>query len=177
MLDDAEYDVQTVTNSFEAEEFLRRPVDVAVCDAASDRDMALGFISQLREQAPDVLLLFVVERGDVETAVEAMKLGAVECLAKPLTSQRLRDAVRQGADTRTERDDSTKHQNVNGHDHSGRRFDIPEGTSLEELEWAAVQQALEHNRGNRTHAAQELGISVRTLQRKLKTWTKPRVLL
>lgn len=47
---------------------------------------------------------------------------------------------------------------------------IPEGTKLEELEHEAVEQALERHDGNRTHAARSLGISVRTLQRKLKAW-------
>lgn len=48
--------------------------------------------------------------------------------------------------------------------------DIPSGTTLEELERAAVEQALAEHQGNRTHAAEALGISVRTLQRKLKNW-------
>ncbi|MEX0820133.1 MAG: helix-turn-helix domain-containing protein, partial [Pirellulaceae bacterium] len=47
---------------------------------------------------------------------------------------------------------------------------IPAGTKLEELEHEAVEQALERHDGNRTHAAKSLGISVRTLQRKLKAW-------
>jgi hypothetical protein len=47
---------------------------------------------------------------------------------------------------------------------------IPPGTTLEELERAAVEQALSEHQGNRTHAAKSLGISVRTLQRKLKAW-------
>jgi hypothetical protein len=47
---------------------------------------------------------------------------------------------------------------------------IPPGTTLEDLERAAVEQALNEHHGNRTHAAKSLGISVRTLQRKLKAW-------
>lgn len=47
---------------------------------------------------------------------------------------------------------------------------IPAGTSLEELEQEAVTQALAQYDGNRTRAAKALGISVRTLQRKLKAW-------
>jgi DNA-binding NtrC family response regulator len=50
------------------------------------------------------------------------------------------------------------------------KVDIPAGTTLEELERTAVEQALEDHGGNRTHTAQTLGISVRTLQRKLKAW-------
>ncbi|HYO25328.1 MAG TPA: helix-turn-helix domain-containing protein [Lacipirellulaceae bacterium] len=39
---------------------------------------------------------------------------------------------------------------------------------LEEFERTAIDEALRLHQGNRTHAAQALGISVRTLQRKLK---------
>lgn len=39
---------------------------------------------------------------------------------------------------------------------------------LQELERVAIQSALDRFHGNRTHAAEALGISVRTLQRKLK---------
>ncbi len=47
---------------------------------------------------------------------------------------------------------------------------LPPGMSLEHLEREAIQQALAQHDGNRTHAAADLGISVRTLQRKLKAW-------
>jgi DNA-binding NtrC family response regulator len=53
---------------------------------------------------------------------------------------------------------------------SGTDVDIPSGTTLEALERAAVEQALADCHGNRTRAARALGISVRTLQRKLKAW-------
>ncbi len=59
---------------------------------------------------------------------------------------------------------------LNPHDRSD--IDIPPGTSLEELEHAAVVKALEEHDGNRTRAAESLGISVRTLQRKLKAWAQ-----
>lgn len=43
-------------------------------------------------------------------------------------------------------------------------------TNLGELEKIAIRGALKSSLGNKTHAAQKLGISVRTLQRKLKAW-------
>ncbi len=50
------------------------------------------------------------------------------------------------------------------------RLHIPPGMSLEDVQREAAEQALAQHEGNRTHAAAELGISVRTLQRKLKAW-------
>jgi DNA-binding NtrC family response regulator len=51
-------------------------------------------------------------------------------------------------------------------------FEIPEGLTLEQVERAAIRQTLGRCGGNRTQAAQSLGISVRTLQRKLKRWQR-----
>ena len=49
-------------------------------------------------------------------------------------------------------------------------LEIPTHTTLDQLERAAVEQTLDRCEGNRTHTAEELGISVRTLQRRLKDW-------
>jgi len=46
----------------------------------------------------------------------------------------------------------------------------PAGSRLERLERSAILQTLEQHGGNRTRAAEALGISVRTLQRRLKEW-------
>ncbi|HEX7449889.1 MAG TPA: sigma-54 dependent transcriptional regulator [Pirellulales bacterium] len=43
-------------------------------------------------------------------------------------------------------------------------------SNLRDLERTAILSVLDRCHGNRTHAADVLGISVRTLQRKLKTW-------
>jgi DNA-binding NtrC family response regulator len=46
--------------------------------------------------------------------------------------------------------------------------EVPANMTMDELEKAAITKALEQCGGNRTHAAEKLGISVRTLQRKLR---------
>jgi len=48
--------------------------------------------------------------------------------------------------------------------------DLPTGMTMEELEKLAIQGALEKSGGKRTRAAESLGISVRTLQRKLRQY-------
>jgi len=48
--------------------------------------------------------------------------------------------------------------------------ELPTGLTMEELERLAIVHALEQTAGNRTHAAVKLGISVRTLQRKLRQY-------
>jgi len=49
--------------------------------------------------------------------------------------------------------------------------DVPTGLTMDELERLAINRALEESGGNRTHAAGKLGISVRTLQRKLRQYS------
>jgi two-component system, NtrC family, response regulator AtoC len=48
--------------------------------------------------------------------------------------------------------------------------EIPTGMTMEELEKLAITKALEQCGGKRTRAAETLGISVRTLQRKLRQY-------
>jgi DNA-binding NtrC family response regulator len=48
--------------------------------------------------------------------------------------------------------------------------EVPTGVTMEELEKLAIVKALDQCGGNRTHAANRLGISVRTLQRKLRQY-------
>lgn len=50
--------------------------------------------------------------------------------------------------------------------------DVPTGVTMDELERLAITKALDQCQGNRTHAAEKLGISVRTLQRKLRQYEK-----
>ena len=52
----------------------------------------------------------------------------------------------------------------------GSATEVPSGLTMDELERLAIQKALDHAAGNRTHAANRLGISVRTLQRKLRQY-------
>ncbi len=46
------------------------------------------------------------------------------------------------------------------------------GKTLRELERKAIEGALEANHGNRTHAARQLGISLRKLQYRLKEYNR-----
>ena len=48
--------------------------------------------------------------------------------------------------------------------------ELPTNLTMEELEKLAITKALDQCGGNRTHAAERLDISVRTLQRKLRQY-------
>jgi len=54
------------------------------------------------------------------------------------------------------------------HDEYEEHEELEESLSLEDRERELIQKALEKHRGKRKYAAQELGISERTLYRKIK---------
>ena len=150
---------------------LSNGVDVVVADLDSAKSAGLELLESVKRRHPDTPVLAVTNDGDVDGAVEAMKLGAADCLVKPIKRELLQAVVSQLIEGLRGRPGS-----VSGSDTQSKQapsIDIPPGTSLEDLERAAVEQALAQHHGNRTHAAKSLGISVRTLQRKLKAWGIP----
>jgi two-component system, NtrC family, response regulator HydG len=58
----------------------------------------------------------------------------------------------------------------------GSQRDLPTNMTMDQLEKLAITKALEQCGNNRTHAANRLGISVRTLQRKLRQYDLERTL-
>jgi len=55
----------------------------------------------------------------------------------------------------------------------GETFTVPEGLTLADLEKEALGQLLRRHEGNRTLVADKLGISRRTIQRKIKEFDLP----
>jgi DNA-binding NtrC family response regulator len=127
---------------------------------------------------PDTPFAVVTDEHGIEAAQAAMDLGAVGYIVLPLRGEQTMNQISKWLEP------SKQFQNGQsaGDGHPGQSqlaeneiersaaIKIPPGTTLEALERAAVEQALVQHQGNRTHAAKELGISVRTLQRKLKAW-------
>jgi DNA-binding NtrC family response regulator len=149
-------------------------VGLVICDLESTQIQGMELVRLWKARQPETPFLALTNGQDVGSAVEAMKSGVADCLVKPIDQDDVRSSALQLVD-------ANRQQASKGHDdeshHSSRtpHIDIPPGTSLEDLERAAVEQALIQHNGNRTHAAKTLGISVRTLQRKLKAWGLPLV--
>lgn len=145
-------------------------VDLVICEIRTGQVSGLDLMRRWKTRQPATPFLMLAEGRDVAAAVDAMKHGAADCVVKPVDADEVRAAALQLL--RSRGSDPQPGDRVNG---QRRRpnIDIPPDTSLEDLERAAVEQALVQHHGNRTHAARTLGISVRTLQRKLKAWGMP----
>ncbi len=147
-------------------------VGLVICDLESTQIHGMELVRLWKARQPQTPIVALTNGSDVGSAVEAMKNGVADCLVKPIDQDDLRSTTIQLVG---ERIDQTLKGNGGDSTKALRKphIDIPPGTSLEDLERAAVEQALVQHQGNRTHAAKTLGISVRTLQRKLKAWGMP----
>ncbi len=143
-------------------------VDLVICDFGHTQFSGSELMRRWKSSRSQTPFLVLVNGQDVPTAVAAMKAGASDCVIKPIDVQQLRAAAQQSI-----RPSERVANGRNGGPGRHAGIDIPPDTSLEDLERAAVEQALVQHHGNRTHAARTLGISVRTLQRKLKAWGMP----
>jgi two-component system, response regulator RegA len=111
-------------------------------------ESGLVLIPTLLEIEPYARIVVLTGYASISTAVEAIKLGAVHYLAKPVEAQQVLDAFE-----RTKGDPTVP-----------ITTDTP---SLSRLEWEHIQTVLERNLGNISATARELGMHRRTLQRKL----------
>lgn len=146
-------------------------IDLVIVEHAAFNGKDLINRWKSRNAAPPFLA--IVNGSDVRQAVDAMKNGAADCLVKPLDADDVRALATHLLSSPTAPVSRSGNGDVGRGTERRASIDIPPDTSLEDLERAAVEQALVQHNGNRTHAARTLGISVRTLQRKLKAWGMP----
>jgi DNA-binding NtrC family response regulator len=174
----ASYEVLHAEDADDAILQLDQPIDLVVCDLCVRGQSCHDLMRRWHERRPTTPFVLLASAAEVADAIEAMKHGAADYITKPVNGDELivrvvkwleasrKDERLLQLESRLDRGQAEDSSNGSG-------IDIPAGTSLEDLERAAVEKALEQHRGNRTHAAKTLGISVRTLQRKLKAWHLP----
>jgi DNA-binding NtrC family response regulator len=71
----------------------RQPPDIVVLDYRLPRMDGLAVLRQIKESRPEVEVIMLTAHGSVESAVEAMKLGAFDYLNKPVDLEELRLVV------------------------------------------------------------------------------------
>lgn len=108
----------------------------------------LILLPQLKACAPDALILLLTGYASIATAVEAIKLGAINYLAKPADA----DSILAAFSTHAAPTPAAE----------------PTPMSLRRLQWEHVQRVLNENDGNISAAARQLGLHRRTLQRQLQ---------
>jgi two-component system response regulator HydG len=98
------FDVATTTTGEDAMKQIRhRPVDLVLQDLRMPGITGIDVLRAIREISPRVKVVLMTGYGTIDSAVEAVKLGAVDYLTKPFDLPRLRQlltAVRDEAEQR-----------------------------------------------------------------------------
>ncbi len=74
-------------------EMMRNPPDAALVDLRMPGMNGLEFLREIKRRAPFCDVVLMTAFGTIDTAVEAVKLGACEYLSKPFDFDRLRDLL------------------------------------------------------------------------------------
>lgn len=78
--------------------FRDRTYDVVLCDIKMPKLDGIEFLDKVREINPDVPVIMISGHGTIETAVEAVKKGAYDYIAKPPDLNRLLITIRNAMD-------------------------------------------------------------------------------
>ncbi len=130
-----------------------RQFDYAILDLNLGGHTSLGLIAPFKKSNPTSRILILTGYASITTAVEAIKLGADNYLAKPADADEILSALLDvDQSSRAAQPDSTQ----------------LEPMSVRRLEWEHIQKVLNENDGNISETARQLKMHRRTLQRKLQ---------
>lgn len=146
------FEAITATSADEARALTRRHQPrYCVLDLKLGEENGLRLIPELHALVPDMRILLLTGYASIATAVEAIKRGAHDYLAKPVDADAIVRALRDD-------DGDTGDAVASGAEHA---------PPLRRLEWEHIQRVLVESEGNISEAARRLGLHRRTLQRKL----------
>lgn len=85
------YEVNTALNGLEALGLYRKDsYDLVIADLKMPQMDGIELLKQLKLEFPDVSLIMMTAYGSIRTAVEAMKMGAYDYVAKPVSAEEIR---------------------------------------------------------------------------------------
>lgn len=149
-----DYEVSHAANKDEALLLIdNTPFDHVILDLNLGGHTSLGLIAPFKQKNPSSRILILTGYASITTAVEAIKLGADNYLAKPADADEILGALLDTDQPDTVADPDSAHL---------------EPMSVRRLEWEHIQKVLNENDGNISETARQLKMHRRTLQRKLQ---------
>lgn len=143
------YAVRTAATVAEALEVVEgHSPEFAVIDLRMPGSSGLALVAKLKQADPNTRIVMLTGYASVATAVEAIKLGAIDYLVKPVDADAIEAAFGHSAGNP---ELSTQDQPL----------------SVDRLAWEHIQRVLAQHNGNISATARALGMHRRTLQRKL----------
>lgn len=99
MEESKEYDVEEACDGIEGLEKLKKEdYDLVLCDIKMPKKDGLEVLSEIKKIKAETPFVMISGHGDLETAVNAMKLGAYDYISKPPDLNRLLSTVRNALD-------------------------------------------------------------------------------
>lgn len=93
-LEEEGYQVETAANGEQALAILARsPQDLVITDLSMPGLSGVDLLAQIRAEYPETIVILVTAFGTIESAIQAMKLGAYDYLSKPVNGDNLRRVV------------------------------------------------------------------------------------
>ncbi len=129
--------------------------DYAVLDLKMPGRGGIELLRDMKQALPSLRAVMLTGYGSIANAVEAVKLGAVNYMTKPADAEDICRSL--GLETVSE---TSEAEEVEADSYTPQ--------SLAEAQWEHIQRVLADCNGNISHAARQLDIPRRTLQRKLK---------
>ena len=133
--------------------------EYAVLDLNIDGHSGLNLMKELLQLQPDCQVLILTGYASVASAVEAMRLGAMDYLCKPASVSDIIKALKLEASEETVLEQNDTENEVS---------EDFQPMSVKRLEWEHIQKVLVEHDGNVSATAQALNMHRRTLQRKLQ---------
>lgn len=153
-LEQRQFAVEHAADADQASQLTRQEqFDYAILDLNLGGQTSLGLIKPLKERNVSIRILILTGYASITTAVEAIKLGADNYLAKPADTDEILSALMQDGSAQSLPTDDTS---------------TMEPMSVRRLEWEHIQKVLNENDGNISATARHLKMHRRTLQRKLQ---------
>jgi two-component system response regulator RegA len=127
----------------------KKKISHAIVDLKMPGDSGLVLIKELKTLNSEMNIVMLTGFASIATAVEAVKLGANQYLAKPVNAEEILEALNK----------------LDGNE--GLDIDASPLT-VDKLEWEHINRILNENKGNISATARALNMHRRTLQRKLQ---------
>ena len=143
-------DVFTARSGEEAlDRFHQMEPQLILLDVQLPEMSGIDVLQIIKRERPDCQVIMVTAFATIETAIKAMKLGALDYICKPFKLPELRDTVKNALEYALQKESIF---------------------TLEEVEKTHIIKVLQEVEGNRRLAAEKLDISLRTLYYKIKQY-------
>ncbi len=140
----------------------RQKPDFVLTDLKLPDGSGLELLKESRALYPDVDVAVITAFADTDSAIEALKLGAVDYLKKPINTTALRALVKQQLNKESSSATTAPSTNTS---------DAPPPVDAEpQEEREALVATLEQHRWNKRAAATALGLSYRQLRYRVSKW-------